>query len=483
MDHSIGYNCVYKNKRLMKTDIAIDSRDRNKEINSYRKDYSDPNDYQITINKYKKFRNVISVRLIESMIPNTQFIINENNRWLDIILPDGTTEINISLKVGNYSFSRLAKELETELNKVGTKFTVNLNNTDTFKTTIVNELGNFTLLFDTGINANCSVAPVLGFEKKDVTSEEDTDSISTYYNKYKLVSDYPYHINSTKYVDLKIDEIPDLGTTIDIKEDVQSQILKRIPMNVDFGKEGYYKATDANRAYNYFNPIELSKLNIKLFSDNGKIYDSNRIENYIILELIMLQDEAPDNLGFHPKQNNAIKDIKSKVDTLVLDDKDVMISNKMDNEFIDIQENLDTNESFKGDILIDDNTKVTDSMVNTNEVKNEVKNQTNIIDLQKNVSEDEPEGISNKSILLNNVSEFKDAHYDKINLNKKTDFENIKKISTKNNTKNLESDLHKDLFKDKDRIAKIFEDYKLIILSVALFIFIVMIVKGFSKNK
>ena len=26
----------------------------NKEINSYRKDYSDPNDYQITINKYKQ---------------------------------------------------------------------------------------------------------------------------------------------------------------------------------------------------------------------------------------------------------------------------------------------------------------------------------------------------------------------------------------------------------------------------------------------
>ena len=143
-------------------------------------------------------------------------------------------------------------------------------------------------------------------------------------------------------------------------------------MNVDFGKEQYYRATDANRAYNYFNPIELSKLNIKLFSDNGKIYDSNRIENYIILELIMLQDEAPDNLGFHPKQNNAIKDIKSKVDTLILDDKDVIISNKMNNEFIDIQEDLITNESFKEDILIDDNTKVTDSMVNTNEVKNEI---------------------------------------------------------------------------------------------------------------
>ena len=80
MENTMGYNDVYKNKRVMKVHLAIDSRDRNKKINSNRKTYSDPNDYQITINKYKKFRNVISVRLIESMIPNAQFLVNNNNK-------------------------------------------------------------------------------------------------------------------------------------------------------------------------------------------------------------------------------------------------------------------------------------------------------------------------------------------------------------------------------------------------------------------
>ena len=56
MEHQVGYNQVYKNKRIMKSHIAINSRDRNKKVNSYRKDYSDPNDFQITINKYKQFR-------------------------------------------------------------------------------------------------------------------------------------------------------------------------------------------------------------------------------------------------------------------------------------------------------------------------------------------------------------------------------------------------------------------------------------------
>ena len=192
MENTIGYNSVYKNKRLMKADIAIDSRDRNKKINSYRKDYSDPNDFQITINKYKQFRNVISVRLIEAMIPNTQYIINNNNKWIDIINLGDTTVTNITLTIGNYTFSTLGQEIENKLNAevAGTPFTVTLNNVDTFKTTITHASGNFTLLFETGPNSQCSVAYVLGFEKDDIVSSSNS-----------VLSNYPYHLNSTKYIE------------------------------------------------------------------------------------------------------------------------------------------------------------------------------------------------------------------------------------------------------------------------------------------
>ena len=497
MEHQVGYNQVYKNKRIMKSHIAINSRDRNKKVNSYRKDYSDPNDFQITINKYKQFRNVISVRLIEAMIPNTQFIINENNKWIDIILPGKTTETNVELAIGNYTFSTLAAEIKTKLDTAATDAgvpvfaSVDLNNTNTFKATITHLTGNFTLLFETGLNAQCSIAYVLGFEKEDVISTSNT-----------VLSDYPYHINSTKYVDLKIDEIPDLGTTIDIKEDIQNQILKRIPLDVDFGKEQYYRANDSDRLYNYFTPIELSKLNIKLFSDNGKIYDSNRIDNYIILELIMLQDEAPDNVGFHPKQNDAIKDIKSKVDSLILNDADVMISNKTDNDFLDIYEDLTNqstdiksldkksldnnlaendlvdnnslevsdNESLNKNIIIDDDTQITDSVVNTNEIKNKIKNQTPIKELHQN----EPKGASNDTTLLNNVSEFDNVHYDISNNEDK-----LNKFKT-NELKNSEDELLNGLLKDK--LIKIFEEHKLLIISIIIFLLIIVIVKRISQK-
>lgn len=472
MENTIGYNSVYKNKRLIKTDIAIDSRDRNIEVNSYRKDYSDPNDYQITINKYKQFRNVISVRLIEAMIPNTQYIINNNNKWIDIILPGQSTATSIQLSIGNYTFSTLGEEIENKLNDaVGAKeFIVTLENVQTFLTSITHKSANFTLLFETGPNSECSAAFVLGFEKKDITSTSNV-----------ALSTYPYHLNSTKYIDLKIDEIPDLGTTIDIKENIQSQILKRIPMDIDFGKEQYHKPNDASRSYNYFNPIELSKLNIKLFDDSGKIYDSNRIDNYIILELIMLQDEAPDNLGFHPKQNDSIKDIKSKVDTLILNDSDVMISNKTDNEFLDIEENLTIDDNSKKDSLTDNddlkenNGTDVNSIISDNEQK-----ETNISELKNNGEFTETQGMLNASILSMSNSNIKDAYNESANPNSKdTENDNEDIENKKNKTENLQ----RELFKDRDNIRKLFEDYKLIILSIALFIFIVFIIKSFTKNK
>ena len=49
MTDIIGYEDIYSNKRIMKTHIAIDSKEKDKKINSKNKDYSDPNDYQIEL--------------------------------------------------------------------------------------------------------------------------------------------------------------------------------------------------------------------------------------------------------------------------------------------------------------------------------------------------------------------------------------------------------------------------------------------------
>lgn len=332
--NTIGFKEAYQNKRIFKKHITIDSNERDKTINSERKDYSDPNDYVIDISKYNRFKNVITARIIEAMIPNSQYLINSNNKYIDFLV--GGNEETAILTEGNYTAAGLASEIKTKLENSTSITTVTvLLSTTTKKTTIkASNPTDFILLFETGTNADCSPSYILGYEKKDI------DITSSGFE-----SQFAYHLNNTRYVDIQIDEIPDLGNTLSIKNNTGKQILKRIPVDVDFGKEKFYLSNDGEKNYNYFSPIELSKLTIKIFNDDGKIYDSNRIDNYLIIELVMLQDEAPDNLGFHPK-DNIIKDVELKVNSLV--DSDKMISNEINT--IEINDDLNKKQTNIEDI-------------------------------------------------------------------------------------------------------------------------------------
>ena len=419
---NIGFSEVYKNKRILKKHITIDSKQRNKQINSKNKTYSDPNDFVIPIHKYSRFKNVISVRVIEAMIPNSQYIINENNKWIDIILPGETTESHFELTVGNYTFSTLGAHILTILG--GGFASVVLDNVSTRKTKITAAASNFTLLFKTGKNAECSVADVLGFTKDDI------ESVSLI-----AESENAYHLNATKYVDIQIDEIPDIGNTIDIRGEDNRQILKRIPMDVDFGQEKYFYVTDSDRSYNYFTPIELSKLTIKIYNDLGYIYDSNQIDNYIILQIEMLQDEAPDNMGFNP------------------------VPKEIDDRFIDV---VDTNKEDKNIDYYDI------------DIKNIVKTE-----LQKYVKED----LENKSTSIKNIMD--DNIIDKDNIDVKDNINIKDNIDSKDTLlkdnidvkDTIQSDLILKKITNLEGIKELFIENKLLISFLSLFLIIIFMIK------
>ena len=455
---NIGFSEVYKNKRILKKHITIDSKQRDKQINSKNKTYSDPNDYVIPIHKYSRFKNVISVRVIEAMIPNSQYIINENNKWIDIILPEDSKESNIPLTVGNYTFSTLGAHI---LTKLGGKFkSVVLDNVSTRKTTIEAKTFDFTLLFKTGKNAECSVADVLGFTKDDI---ESVSNIAT--------SDNAYHLNATKYVDIQIDEIPDIGNTIDIRGEENRQILKRIPMDVDFGQEKFYNVTDSDRSYNYFTPIELSKLTIKIYNDLGYIYDSNKIDNYIILQIEMLQDEAPDNMGFNPVpteiDNRFIDVVDTNKEEKNIDYYDIDIKNIVKTELKNyIKEDLENKstsiKNIMNDNIIDKNI-MDDNIIDKNIMDD------NIID--KNIMEDNidvKDNIDTKDTLLK----------DNIDVNnidtKDTILDNIDENNTINN---IQSDLILKKITNLEDIKELFIENKLLISFLSLFVIIIFMIK------
>ena len=293
-------------------------------------------------------------------------------------------------------------------------------------------------LFETGANSDCSIANILGFKKVDKESDSNT-----------ITSDYSYHLNSTKYVDIKIDEIPDIGTTLDVREDLQTQILKRIPIDVDFGKEAFYQSGDSDKNYNYFSPIELSKLNIKLFNDNGKIYDSNRIDNYFILELIVLSDDAPDNSELLP-----LKDEQPIKETFENEKKNI------------IKQNL------ASDNLLNSNLKKTNILDIQNDIY--LNNSTNINDLQniglKNKTDDKDLKLENEQTTT--FEEIDNEEKNILNLNELTN-ENINKKSKENN-------LILTIGNNSYNIYELFNENKSIIILVLVVIIIFMILSYFK---
>ena len=264
-----------EDKRLKKLHMTIDSRQRDKKV------YYNPNNYRINLDNNNRLKNVNSIRLLEAMIPNSQYLINENNNKLDIL--DNATGLitPVLITIGNYSATTLTTELESIAGITTATFSPS-----TKKLTLISS-SNITILFETGDNANCSPWEVLGANKEDMV--------------INLSNTFPniYNLETTKFIDLAIEEIPDITNKLMIEKEINKFRFKRISMDVDFDTDKHYRSLE-QLPYNYFTPMEFNKFSITLYDDKGRVYDSNGKDNYFIFEMTMLADESPDNVSFFP---------------------------------------------------------------------------------------------------------------------------------------------------------------------------------------
>lgn len=117
-------NPVLRKQREVKTFINVDSRDRDKIV------YPKPNNFKIFMGK--SFYNVKTIKLAQMEFPNTNAVINTNNRYIywrnqeDIDLDCITIKNGVSaypiysaaLKIGSYTTSSLQTEIVKQLNNV-----------------------------------------------------------------------------------------------------------------------------------------------------------------------------------------------------------------------------------------------------------------------------------------------------------------------------------------------------------------------------
>ena len=324
-------------KRLKKLHMTIDSRQRNKKI------YQDPNKYMINLDNNNRLKNVNSIRIIEAMIPYSQYLINDNNKYIDIMQNGVITSIKLNkfnpIKTTTSSRGEdFATYLKTQLTTFITDIIFN-DNTNKLTIKVSSEI---TILFETGDNSNCSPIEVIGSNKEDLLILPGVGK------------ELPNVINldTTKFIDIGIEEIPDITNKLMIERDINKFKFKRIPFRGVFGTDEYFRTLE-QLPYNYFTPMEFTKFTITLYDDKGFVYESNGKDNYFIFEMTMLSDTSPENVNFFPPDPNIKKEIeinKTEIDI----EKETKI-NYFDLDSNNIKENfkpsLNDNETSIDDII------------------------------------------------------------------------------------------------------------------------------------
>ena len=249
-------------KDIIKKSILVDS------ISSYQEGQKTSN-YIVNFggsNSPEVYKNVIGFRLVNAIIPYTVYTVNDNNKNIKI---DSTS---FDLVPGSYTFTQLGNHLQTQINSSGLSgFTVSSDST-TYKYTI-SHASSFTIKWS---EVSGYSYRLFGFEKEDTSG-----STNTYTSTYSV--DHSIH-----YADLVIDEIPSIACKMSSKG---KQIIARIPFNNASGGLVYYRSPEGElQTSNYFYPMKLSSLSIKLFDDNGNEYDSNNGDNYFEFEITIVEN-------------------------------------------------------------------------------------------------------------------------------------------------------------------------------------------------
>jgi len=250
-------------KDIIKKSILVDS------ISSYQEGQKTSN-YVVKFggsNSPEVYKNVIGFRLVNAIIPNTVYTVNDNNKNIKI---DSTS---FDLIPGSYTFTELGNHLQTQINSSALSgFTVSSDST-TYKYTI-SHASSFIIKWS---EVSGYSYRLFGFEKEDTP----TPATNTYTSTYSV--DHSIH-----YADLVISEIPGIACKMSSKG---KQIIARIPFNNASGGLVYYRAPEGElQTSNYFYPMKLSSLSIQLFDDNGNEYDSNNGDNYFEFEITIVEN-------------------------------------------------------------------------------------------------------------------------------------------------------------------------------------------------
>jgi hypothetical protein len=238
--------------------IVIDSSQRNKTL------YSNNNRFEYQCQK--EYYNGKRLSLQSAIIPNTQYVINDNNNQINVTRSSTLYTANITKQ--NYNPTSLATQIQTALNALAipsTTFTVTVD-TNALKYTIVS-----TQAVTYNWSMNTIISQMLGFPITDSSSVTTTTSTNV------------YNISTTRYYKIRI------GDEYQSEHDTNilgSKFHFIIQNDSNSGSYTYINNTNnVNTVYDITKRNPMKRLMIELYDEWNNLVNLNGSEYILIFKI------------------------------------------------------------------------------------------------------------------------------------------------------------------------------------------------------
>ena len=282
--------------------ILVDSRDRNHDL------HPEPHDYELKLDS--NFKNIISIELIDAIIPNSDYLVHEDNNILHFEETSGTT-LTATVEMGYYDEESLRLALQNALNDApnsDSTYSVTYNSS-TNKYQINSDRtggdGKFILKFKgpdkifgpynvkRSSYLDNSIGHIIGFDKRDT-------------------QDLPFHVSDSDinlspdrsiFLYMNADSSKSFDNIEGINQNHFGKFLQ-LSLTSDFGKYTYFinpRSSFANRSdqlikqkekqndYKIFfdPPISVDKLKFQFQNYNGNPFHFNGMEHSLFFRIEM----------------------------------------------------------------------------------------------------------------------------------------------------------------------------------------------------
>ena len=305
--------------------ILVDSRDRNHDL------HPNPHDYELKLDS--NFKNIVSIELLDAIIPNSDYLIHQSNNILHFEETIGTTLI-ATVEPGYYDEDTLRLALQTALNNAPNadstysvtynsstnKYQINSDRTGGDGKFILNFKGPDKIFGPYNVKRSSyldnSIGPIIGFSKRDT-------------------QDLPFHISDNDinlspdrsiFLYMNADSSKSFDNIEGINQNHFGKFLQ-ISLTSDFGKYTYFinpRSSVANQSnvikrdkekqndYKIFfdPPISIDKLKFEFQNYNGNPFNFNGMEHSLFFRIEMF--------NFH--YENIIMDYKFEQEEIIEED-------------------------------------------------------------------------------------------------------------------------------------------------------------------